>query len=43
MHLRNAWFVFGEFNATLTAKIIIMAVGEARVFPGFFTAVLYQW
>ena len=28
------------FNATLTAKVISMAVGDAHVFPGFLTPVL---
>ena len=31
-----------RFNATLTAKGHIMAVGDAHVFPGFLTPVLTQ-
>ena len=37
----DGWLVVLGFNATLTAKvIIIMAVGDAYVFPGFLTPVL---
>ena len=36
------WLVVLGFNAILTAKVIIMAVGEAHVFPGFLTPVLIQ-
>ena len=36
------WLVVLGFNANLTAKIIIMAVGDAHVFPGFLTPVLTQ-
>ena len=37
------WLVVLGFNATLTAKvIIIMAAGDAHVFPGFLTQVLTQ-
>ena len=36
------WLVVLGFNATLTAKVIIMAVGDAHVFPGFLTPVLTQ-
>ena len=32
----NWLFVLG-FNTTLTAKVIIMAVGDTHVFPGFLT------
>ena len=31
-----------RFNATLTAKVISMAVGDAYVFPGFLTPELTQ-
>ena len=33
------WLVVLRFNATLTAKVM-MAVGDAHVFPGFLTPVL---
>ena len=36
------WLVILGFNATLTAQVIIMAVGDAHVFPGFLTPVLTQ-
>ena len=41
MTLFDCFIVLG-FNATLTAKIIIMAVGDAHVFPGFLTPVLLK-
>ena len=39
----GGWLYWG-FNATLTAEviIIIMAVGDAHVFPGFLTPVLTE-
>ena len=36
------WLVVLGFNATLTAKVIIMAVDDTYVFPGFLTPVLTQ-
>ena len=38
----DGWSVVLRFNATLTAKVIIMAVGDAHVFPGFLTPALTQ-
>ena len=36
------WLVMFGFNATLTFKVIIIAVGDAYVFPSFLTPVLTQ-
>ena len=36
------WLVGWLYNATLTAKCHIMAVGDAYVFPSFLTRVLTQ-
>ena len=36
------WLVVLRFHATLTAKVIIMAVGDIYVFPGFLTSALTQ-
>ena len=38
--LLEGWLVVLGINATLTAKVISMAVGDAHVFPGFLTLVL---
>ena len=36
------WLVVFGFNPILTAKVIIIAVDDAYVFPGFLTPVLKQ-
>ena len=48
MHLGNVfipkchWLVALGFNATLRVKVIIMAVSDAHVFPGFLKPVFTQ-
>ena len=38
----EGWFIVLGFKATLTAKVISLAVGDAHVFPVFLTPVLTQ-